>query len=119
PAQIRVVWMEVRGGLGLEQAPIGVSDGEVGRTGDPRGDLGLHREYAREHRVVLVGPQLGPVGNADQRGAHAHRTRTAPRLLPADGAFEEVLGAKLPTELLRLLRRPLVLSAALPGDDAQ
>ena len=78
----------------------------------------LHREYAGQHRVVLARPNLGAVGHADQRRAHADPARGG-ALLPTHRAFQDVLDAQLLTDLLRALLRSLVLTGALPGDDAQ
>jgi hypothetical protein len=115
-----VVGGQVRRRPLVELLPLARAERHAKRLGDARGHVGLHLEDVGECGVEGLLP-LGRGGaHLDQLGPHFDPVLSAlAPLLPAHLAHEEVVDAEFPPDLLRALRRPLVLARAAGGRDLE
>ena len=118
-AEVEIVGAEVPGGRGAEGRVVRRLKREVQRARDLLRDPGLHLEDLLQALVVLPRPEMAVVGHPDELRGDPHATDLPGRLLPPHAAFEDVVDAELPADLLeRLLAAPVLVGAGA-GDHAE
>ena len=75
--QVRLVGLQVLGGLGREPLALGLAERHAELRDDLGGDLRLDREDVLDRPVVGAGPHLGVVGGSHQLGGDAHAAARA------------------------------------------
>ena len=116
--EVGVVRRRVRRRPLRQDCPLRRAERHVERLRHLSRHVGLHLEHVRERRVEWLLP-LGRAGrDLDQLRAHPD-VAAARGLFPAHRAGEEIIHPELPADLLRALRRLLVLVRAAAGGDLE
>jgi hypothetical protein len=98
------------------QSPFdfGRSDGRLNRSHDAGGDLVLEIEQLLGNAIVVLGPEMVPIGRIDQLGRDAKAVACPPY-----APFEEVPDAEFAADLLNADGSPLRRERRVPGDDEE